>query len=210
MVSDNGASDMGRDCGFALEEGKRERRRGRKREARGATVAERRIFTHSRAMPVPPTIPAISTVPTLAGDRLYGISLRPQELAIYGDAVSFALRYGPVVDDPAAELNQHFKLLVLEIHADLKQDDALAHGKPRKLQLLKCGWELELNTVAACRTAALCEQDIEVPRLLERIADTVNELARRAGLEAPLGPELVTDLLQRYRLGLTTPANGLQ
>lgn len=180
------------------------------RSAHGATVAERQIFTHSRAMSVPPIMPAISTVPTLAGDRLYGISLRPQELAIYGDAVSFALRYGPVVDDPAAELKQHFKLLVLEIHADLKQDDALAHGKPRKLQLLKCGWELELNTVTACRTAALSEQDTEVPRLLERIADTVNELARRAGLEAPLGPELVTDLLQRYRLGLAAPANGLQ
>jgi hypothetical protein len=181
-----------------------------KRDAHGATVAERRIFTHSRAMSVPPSIPAIATVPTIVGDRLYGISLRPQELAIYGDAVSFALRYGPVVDDPSAELNQHFKLLVLEIQADLKQDDALAHGKPRKLQLLKCGWELELNTVAACRTVALSEQETEVPRLLERIADTVNELARRAGLEAPLGPELVTDLLQRYRLGLTTPANGLQ
>jgi hypothetical protein len=181
-----------------------------KRAAHSATVAERRIFTHSRAMPVPPSIPATSTVPTITGDRLYGISLRPQELAIYGDAVSFALRYGPVVDDPSAELNQHFKLLVLEIHADLKQDDALAHGKPRKLQLLKCGWELELNTVAACRTAALSEQDTEVPRLLERIADTVNELARRAGLEAPLGPELVSDLLQRYRLGLSSPENGLQ
>lgn len=164
-------------------------------------------------MPVPPTVPAISTVPTvpiIAGDRLYGISLRPQELAIYGDAVSFALRYGPVVDDPLAELKQHFKLLVLEIHADLKQDDALAHGKPRKLQLLKCGWELELTTVTTCRTDSLSEQDVEVPRLLGRIADTVNELARRAGLEAPLGPELVTDLLQRYRLGLATPANGLQ
>ncbi len=179
-------------------------------EAHSATVAERRIFTHSRAMPVPPTVHAISTVPTIAGDRLYGISLRPQELAIYGDAVSFALRYGPVVDDPSAELKQHFKLLVLEIHADLKQDDALAHGKPRKLQLLKCGWELELNTVTACRTDSLSEQDTEVPRLLGRIADTVNELARRAGLEAPLGPELVTDLLQRYRLGLASPANGLQ
>ncbi len=148
--------------------------------------------------------------PSLAGDRLYGISLRPQELAIYGEAVSFALRYGPVVDDPSAELTQHFKLLVLEVHADLNQDDALAHGKPRKLQLLKCGWELELTTEKACRTDALSERDDEVPRLLAHIADTVNDLARRAGLEAPLGPDLIADLLQRYRSGLAATANGLQ
>ena len=99
---------------------------------------------------------------------------------------------------------------MLEIHADLKQDDALAHGKPRKLQLLKCGWEIELTTATACRGDALVERDDEVPLLLERIADTVNDLARRAALEAPLGPDLVADLLQRYRAGLATTANGLQ
>jgi hypothetical protein len=152
----------------------------------------------------------MSVTTTIAGDRLYGISMRPQELAIYGEAVSFSLRYGPVVEDPSAELRQHFKLLVLEVHADLKQDDALAHGKPRKLQLLKCGWELELTTVVACRSDATGERDDEVPLLLARIADTVNELARRAGLEAPLGPDLMADLLQRYRAGLTTAANELQ
>lgn len=149
-------------------------------------------------------------IPTIAGDRLYGISMRPQELAIYGEAVSFSLRYGPVVEDPSAELIQHFKLLVLEIHADLQQDDALAHGKPRKLQLLKCGWEVELVTTTACRSDALSERDDEAPLLLDRIADTVNELARRAGLEAPLGPDLIVDLLKRYRTGLAAPANGLQ
>jgi hypothetical protein len=148
--------------------------------------------------------------PTIAGDRLYGISLRPQELAIYGESVSFSLRYGPVVEDPSAELTQHFKLLVLEVHADLKQDDALAHGKPRKLQLLKCGWEIELTTTTACRTDVLSEGENEVPTLLARIADTINDLARRAGLEAPLGPELIQDLLQQYRSGLAASANGLQ
>jgi hypothetical protein len=148
--------------------------------------------------------------PTIAGDRLYGISLRPQELAIYGTSVSFSLRYGPIVDDPSAELLQHFKLLVLEIHAELGSDDALAHGKPRRLQLLKCGWEIELATASACRTDSLEERPEEVPLLLDRVADTVNELARRAALEAPLGPELVADLLTRYRAGPATPANGLQ
>lgn len=149
----------------------------------------------------------MSVTTTIAGDRLYGISLRPQELAIYGEAVSFSLRYGPVVENPSAETTQHFKLLVLEVHADLKQDDALAHGKPRKLQLLKCGWEIEITTDQACRTDAIGERDDEVPLLLGRIADTVNELARRAGLEAPLGPDLVADLLQRYRAGVAAPAN---
>jgi len=157
--------------------------------------------THFRAM---------SVTSTIAGDRLYGISIRPQELALYGEAVSFSLRYGPVVEDPSAEAMQHFKLLVLEVHADLKQDDALARGKSRKLQLLKCGWEIELSTVSACRTDGLGERDDEVPLLMQRIADTVNELARRAGLEAPLGPDLIADLLLRYRTGLATPANGLQ
>jgi hypothetical protein len=152
----------------------------------------------------------MTITPTIAGDRLYGISLRPQELAIYGEAVSFSLRYGPVVEDPSSELTQHFKLLVLEVHADLNQDDALAHGKPRKLQLLKCGWEIELTTPNACRTDSLSERDDEVPTLLARIADTINDLARRAGLEAPLGPDLIEDLLQRYRSGLAASANGLQ
>ncbi|MBA3700885.1 MAG: hypothetical protein H0W78_18705 [Planctomycetes bacterium] len=152
----------------------------------------------------------MSVITTIVGDRLYGISLRPQELAIYGEAVSFSLRYGPVVEDPSAELRQHFKLLVLEVHADLGQDDALAHGKPRKLQLLKCGWEIELATATACRSDTIGERDDEVPLLMERIADTVNELARRAVLEAPLGPDLIADLLQRYRAGLATPANRLQ
>jgi hypothetical protein len=199
---------MGAECGFSVREGKRtvgdslkcgqwqaQRRRALPPIAGWAIVA------HSRPMPVTPTI---------AGDRLYGISMRPQELAIYGEAVSFSLRYGPVVEDPSAELTQHFKLLVLEIHADLKQDDALAHGRPRKLQLLKCGWEIELVTLNACRTDSLTERDDEAPLLLGRIADTVNELARRAGLEAPLGPDLIVDLLQRYRAGLASPANGLQ
>src|ERR1043165_3024622 len=130
----------------------------------------------------------MSVTSTIAGDRLYGISLRPQELAIYGEAVSFSLRYGPVVDDPSTEQTQHFKLLVLEVRADLQQGDALARGKPRKLQLLKCGWEIELTTPTACRTDALGEREDEVPLLMARIADTVNDLARRAGLEAPLGP----------------------
>jgi hypothetical protein len=132
----------------------------------------------------------------ISGDRLYGITMRPQELALYGERVSCEVRYSPIVDDEAAANERHFKLLVLEIEVAL----AGAAGMPeRRLQLLKCGWELELTSATPCRVAELAELEEEVPLLLARIADTVNELARRAGLEAPLGPELIADLVQRYR-----------
>ena len=137
--------------------------------------------------------------PTLAGDRLYGITMRPQELALYGEKVHFGLRYSPITDQAEELSDRHFKLLVLEVHAELPSEDALAHGKPRRLQLLKCGWEAELATTVKVRTDQVAELDDEVPRLLARIADTVNELARRAGLEAPLGPDLVRDLVVSYR-----------
>ena len=88
---------------------------------------------------------------------------------------------------------------MLEVHADVPADDALGQGRPRRLQLIKCGWEVELATSAPCRVGVLQELPEEVPRLLARIADTVNDLARRAALEAPLGPELVADLVERYR-----------
>lgn len=137
--------------------------------------------------------------PVFAGDRLYGITMRPQELALYGEKVHFGLRYSPIADRPDELAEHHFKLLVLEVHAELPSEDALAHGKPRRLQLLKCGWEAELTTSAPVRTDQVTELDEEVPRLLGRIADTVNELARRAGLEAPLGPDLVRELVVSYR-----------
>lgn len=125
--------------------------------------------------------------------------MRPQELALYGEKVHFGLRYSPIADRADELSDRHFKLLVLEVHADLPSEDALAHGKSRRLHLLKCGWEAELTTSVPARTDQLAELDDEVPRLLGRIADTVNELARRAGLEAPLGPDLVKDLVVSYR-----------
>jgi len=141
------------------------------------------------------------TTPVISGDRLYGITMRPQELALYGEKVSCEVRYSPIVDDETVASERHYKLLVLEIEVALA---GAAGGAPRRLQLLKCGWELELTSAVPCRVAELAELAQEVPLLLARIAETVNELARRAGLEAPLGPELVAGLVQRYHSG--TPA----
>jgi hypothetical protein len=135
-------------------------------------------------------------------DRLYGISLRPQELALYGEKVSFSLRYGPVTEDEPQATSKHFKLLVLEIHAQVNAGDDLGRAAPRRLQLLKCGWELELGTEQPCLTTELPENVDEIRYLLSKIADTVNELARRAQLEAPLGPEVIADLVQQYQTSL--------
>jgi hypothetical protein len=140
--------------------------------------------------------------PVISGDRLYGITMRPQELALYGERISCEVRYSGIVDDEAVASSRHYKLLVLEIEVSLP---GATGASPRRLQLLKCGWELELTSASSCRVDELSELDEEVPLLLARIADTVNELARRAGLEAPLGPELVAELVQRYRSG--TPGN---
>jgi hypothetical protein len=140
---------------------------------------------------------------TLAADRLYGITMRPQELAWYGEAARFHLSYAAIYDDPLEVAGTHFKLLVVEITAPIAADDPLRaeHPGQESLQLLKCGWELELSVEPACQVGTLVEQPAEIARLLDRVADTVNDLARRAGLDAPLGPDVVTTLLHRYRTG---------
>ena len=137
--------------------------------------------------------------PVIAADRLYGISFRPQELAMYGGAVSFALRYAPMAEEGDPPATSHCKVLVLEITARLDPADELARQGQRELSVAKCGWEIDLTTADPCRSIDLPELAEEVPLLLERIADTLNELARRAGLPPPMGIEVVTHLLHRYR-----------
>jgi len=141
---------------------------------------------------------ASTTTPRIVGDRLYGINMRAQELALYGERVRFQLRYSPIFDEPVEAQTQHFKLLVLEIDCELDADDELGR-QGRRLELLKCGWELELSSAEPLRADELGEDAGELPLLLGRIADTVNELARRAGLEAPLGPDVVDELIRSYR-----------
>ena len=137
----------------------------------------------------------------IVADRLYGIQLRPQELALYGEKVRIDLRYAPVFEDPDEVTATHYKLLVCEISAELPADDALRRPSGQRLLLLKCGWELELASAGECKVGSLSEAPDEMKLLLDRVADTVNEMARRARLEAPLGPEVVERLLADYRVG---------
>jgi len=130
---------------------------------------------------------------SIVGDRLYGIEMRPQEMALFGDRVHFHIRFSPIADEDVPT-TQHFKLLVLEVVAPLPEDHPKA-AELRELQVLKCGWELELSSDEPLRSAELGSPAEEARLLLGRIADTVNELARRAGLEAPLGIGVIDELV---------------
>lgn len=140
----------------------------------------------------------MSVLPTLTADRLYGIQIRPQELALYGENAQFSLRYGITNEEPDQATVEHFKLVVLEITALAPADEDLGIAE-RQLDLLKCGWELEFSTPSPVMVGDLSEAESELEYALSQIADTVNELSRRAGLEAPLGAELIAELVNRYR-----------
>lgn len=137
--------------------------------------------------------------PTITADRLYSLTFRPQELALHGENVRFHLRCAAVFDDAAEITDTHYRIAVLEISADLPADPDLGRAAGPIL-LLKIGWELALTTATPQQVGTVGEVRGEAERLLNAMADTVNDLARRAGLDAPLGPEVVTHLLTSYRL----------
>ncbi len=136
--------------------------------------------------------------PVITSDRLYSITCRPHEFALNRDAVRFQVRYAPIFDDPAEVALAHFKVLVLEAWIETPEDASA--GRPR-LELLKCGWELELTTAASVQVGTLSELPDEIPLLLSRIAATVNDLARRAGIEPLISDDAVTELVLAYRRG---------
>lgn len=135
---------------------------------------------------------------TIVADRLYGISMRPQELALYGERVRCEMRYQPIFDDADEVTATHFKLLVLELSAEVPAGEELGEGGG-ELQLVKCGWELELRTAEPCRVGTLAELPEELPRALGRVAATVNDLAERAGIDPPLPASVVADLVREHR-----------
>lgn len=134
----------------------------------------------------------------LAADRLYALSIRPQEWDGLRDAVELALRYGPM-DEGAEAAKRHWTLLLLEARARLPADDPLAPAHPDGLEVLRLGWEAELELPLALPPSALEEDPAEVPALLAKAAALVNDCAARAGVEALLSPEMVAALLARRR-----------
>jgi hypothetical protein len=135
----------------------------------------------------------------VAGDVLYGIELRPQELLLYGDEIPFQLRYAPIFEDPAAVVREHYKLLVLECIKTLPPDLAVGRTQAMELRLMKVGWQLQVTTAEAIRCDAIGESPGEVPFLLARIAETVNGLAQKAGVDAPMPEGVVARLGEQYR-----------
>ena len=136
----------------------------------------------------------------LVGDRLYGVDYKPHELSMYGERVNFHLRWSPIADDLAQSETTHYRLLVLEITAEVPEDAA----DPRRgqvVELLKIGWECELETDELAAAQDLDDPLDQLRHALTAAADTVNELARRAGYEAPLGTDVVDSLLAASQQG---------
>ncbi|MFM2092622.1 MAG: hypothetical protein RLZZ127_3111 [Planctomycetota bacterium] len=135
----------------------------------------------------------------IVGDRLYGLTIRPQELAFYGAAVRCALRTALMAEDAAVAAERHHRLVVLEVEALVPEEDAL-HAESPVIQVLKVGWELELAVDPPQPAAALAEDPAEVRHALERIAASVNRLSQEAGQGEVLGPDLRDRILMEYRI----------
>lgn len=134
----------------------------------------------------------------LAADRLYALNLRPQEWDGLRGSTELALRYGPM-DDGAEATARHWTLLLVEGRARLPADDPLAAANPDGLEVLRIGWEAELELPVALPPSALEEDPTEVPALLAKAAALVNACAASAGVDDLLGPDVIAGLLTRYR-----------
>ncbi|NRA40068.1 MAG: hypothetical protein HRU15_18130 [Planctomycetes bacterium] len=135
----------------------------------------------------------------IIADVLYGINMRPQELAMYGDKATFSIRYAPMFDDPEAMSQEHFKMLVVESHCQLPPDIELGQSTYRDLELLRCGWQLELHSEEPYPVAEIPEMHEEMELLLGKVALTVNDLAARADIEPPMADDVLQRLLIEYR-----------
>ena len=133
---------------------------------------------------------------TCTADRLYALSIRPQEWDGLREHARLALRWGPLADDPAAPARRHWFLLVVECRVTLPAGDPLAAQHPDGLEVLRCGWEAELELPVDLPATAIDEDPELVRTLLGRIAETVNGVAVKAGAEALLSAEIVAALLR--------------
>ncbi len=131
---------------------------------------------------------------SLAADRLYALSIRPQEWDGLRSQARMALRWGPLADDPALSARRHWFLLVVEAHVQLPADDPLAAQHGDGLEVLRCGWEAELELPVDLPASAIDDDPGLVTNLLGRIAGAVNSVAGQAGCEALLTPEILAAL----------------
>jgi hypothetical protein len=137
--------------------------------------------------------------PTLAADRLYALSIRPQEWDGLRPHARLALRWGPLADDPEAPARRHWFLLLVEARVLPPQGDPLRAAQPDGIEVLRCGWEAELETPVDLPASALEADDEMLATLLGRIVALVNEVAAKAGADALLGPAEADALLNARR-----------
>ena len=132
---------------------------------------------------------------TLAADRLYALSIRPQEWDGLREHARLALRWGPLADDPALPARRHWFLLVVECRVTLPTGDLLAAQHPDGMEVLRCGWEAELELPVDLPATAVETEDGMVAALLQKIAGMVNDAAKRAGAADLLTAELLNHLI---------------
>ncbi len=136
---------------------------------------------------------------SLAADRLYALSLRPQEWDGLRERAELALRWGPLADDPAQPARRHWFLLVVECRVRPPDGDPLAAQNAAGLEVLRCGWEAELELPVDLPASAIDDDPELVVRLLRHIAETVNDVAARAGVAPLVSDELVAALAKQRK-----------
>ncbi len=132
----------------------------------------------------------------LAADRLYAISIRPQEWDGLREHARLAMRWGPLADDPAAPARRHWFLLVVECRVMLAAGDPLGAQHPGGMEVLRCGWEAELEVPVVLPATAVEEEAGMVSALLRKIAQTVNSVAGQAGVGELLSEAMQAGLLK--------------
>ncbi len=140
----------------------------------------------------------------IVADRLYGLTIRPQELALYGAQARCVLRSAVMAEDPAQPAAQHHRLVVLEVDVLIPATDAL-HADSPVLQVLKVGWELDLAADPPVPADLLPESPDEARFALERLAASVNRVCAEAGQPPALEPALVDEILMAYRTRGSAP-----
>ncbi len=130
----------------------------------------------------------------LAADRLYALSIRPQEWDGLREHARLAMRWGPLADDPATPARRHWFLLVVECRVILPVGDPLATQHPDGMEVLRCGWEAELEVPVDLPGTAVEAEDGVVDGLLRKIAGAVNDVAGRAGVGELLTDGIITAL----------------